>query len=102
MVSSYKTVNSLPVLMINATNQKPISVDISKRIKNIFTFSCPLLQYKISKAIINSSIVDISTFGNYFNLSLNGVFQTLASSPTSIINSLVYIQANKNQIWGGD
>jgi len=102
MVSSYKTVNSLPVLILNTTSQKPISVDISKRIKNIFTSSCPLQQYKISKALINSSIVDISTFGNYFTLTLNGVFQTLSSSPSTIINSLVYIQANNKQIWGGD
>jgi hypothetical protein len=54
MVSSYKTVNSLPVLIVNTTNLKPISVDISKRISNIFSSSCHLLQYKISKATINS------------------------------------------------
>ena len=61
---------------------------------NTFKLSCPLLQYKISKAQINSQIVDISTFGNYFNLSSTGIFQTLKTAPTSINNSQVFIQAN--------
>jgi hypothetical protein len=87
MPSSYKTVNSLPVLFLNTTNLSPISVNINKRIKNTFTSSCPLTQYKISKAFINNQIVDISSFGNYFTLTSNGVFQTLATAPSSIKNS---------------
>ena len=35
--SSYKLINSFPVLIINKTAKKTISVDISKRISNIFT-----------------------------------------------------------------
>ena len=42
MSSSYKLVNSLPVLFINTTISSPISVDISKRISNLFSFSCHL------------------------------------------------------------
>ena len=40
--SSYKLVNSLPVLIINTTTSSPVSVDISKRISNLFNFSCHL------------------------------------------------------------
>ena len=87
MSTAYKTVNSLPVLFLNTTTSSPLSVDISKRIINIFKSSCPLLQFQISKAQINSQIVDISTFGNYYTLSSNGVFQTLSTAPSSIYNS---------------
>lgn len=87
MSTAYKTVNSLPVLFLNTTTSSPLSVDISKRIINIFKSSCPLLQFQITKAQINSQIVDISTFGNYYILSSNGVFQTLSTAPSSIYNS---------------
>ena len=42
MSSSYKLVNSLPVLIINTTTSSPVSIDISKRISNLFIFSCHL------------------------------------------------------------
>ena len=54
MSAAYKAVNSLPVLIINTTTSSPISVNISKRISNLFTFSCHLSDYKITKALINS------------------------------------------------
>jgi hypothetical protein len=54
MSAAYKAINSLPVLIINTTTASPISVDISKRIANLFTFSCHLSDYKITKALINS------------------------------------------------
>lgn len=40
MSSAYQSVNSLPVLFINTTVKSPISVDISKRIINLYTSSC--------------------------------------------------------------
>ena len=66
MPNLYKLVNSLPVLFLNTTTTSPISVDISKRLSILFNTSCPLIQYKISKALIGSQVVDISTYGNYY------------------------------------
>ena len=45
MPSSYKIINFYPVLFLNTTTSSPISVDISKRITNLFTTDCPLIQY---------------------------------------------------------
>jgi hypothetical protein len=66
MTASYKEVNSLPVLFLNTKATSPVSIDISKRIKNIFNVSCPLIQFNITKAIINSQLADISIYGNYY------------------------------------
>lgn len=88
---AYKKVNNLPVLFLSTTTAFPISVDISKRINNVFNVSCPLIKYEITKVIINSQIADISTFGNYFALTQNGIFTTFSTAPSSISHSKVYI-----------
>ena len=99
MVDSYKSISSIPRLVVSQTTGETVSADLTGRFKHNDT-TCSFSNYRISHVVDKdgANLTEAQVIERY-SMSIAGVFKTLAS--TNITNDLVYIEASNGYVWGG-
>ena len=99
MADSYKTVSSIPRLVVAQTTGETLSADVTARFTHNDT-TCLISNYRISHVIDSSgsNLTDQDIIERY-SISISGKFNAFAS--TNITNDQIYIEAYNGFVWGG-